>query len=184
MSNMKLHSDIEFEQMYKLSHICVDQNVMDNMFNFLRLRESLAYIYNEEGLPIEVKNLWVQNILIITASLVEALLQSSFERLKIICQGGRCKTSKNADLSDFMERDIKKIPFKQLIDMAEKYGKLNFSKELISELRYLRNNVHISNSRLILSQDRRLVASYANMAFEMFDTLVMSLHAFFKEFSH
>jgi hypothetical protein len=180
---MQLHTDNQYEQMYSLSNICVDQNMMDNMFNFLRLRESLAYVYNEKTLPPEVKNLWVQNILIITTALVEALLQSSFERLKILCKSGYCRNIQHLDTSDFMSREISRVPFKQLIDMAEKYGKLNISKKLINELRQLRNNVHISNSKSILSQDQRLVAGYANLAFEVFDTLVLSLHQYFKSFN-
>lgn len=183
MSNMKLHTDIELEQMYRLSHICVNQNVMDNMFNFLRLRESLAYIYNEKTLPSEVRNLWVQNLLIITASLVESLLQSSFQRLKIMIEKKIVKTSDSRQTEYLLSADFNKIPFSKLIDLADKYDMFHISKNLVSELRKLRNNIHISNSKIILDQDERLVASYANMAFEIFDHLVLSLNVFFSKTS-
>jgi hypothetical protein len=175
-----LSTDSTYNEMYGLNRICIEEVVMDNIFNFLRLRDSLVEVYNYHEMSKQLKSLWIQNILIITASIIEALLQQAFLRFKYICDNRSadcpiCSSKKTID-----ELDTKRTTFSNLILLAEKYEMLYFENKLVEDLRKLRNNIHISNSNFNLNSDKRLDYSYANFAFEVLDHTVVSLHSFFQ----
>jgi hypothetical protein len=170
-----LHDNTTLDKMYGLSNICVSQSILENMFHFLRLRESLAHVYNSDVLDDGIKNLWVQNIVIITGSLVEALLQSALERFKVIALKIGIKLN-----NQLLIEEINKIPFSQLIDITNHLGMFSISKYMLNDLRKLRNNIHISNSKIVLEKNKLLVAGYANFSFEIFDQLVINIHDYFK----
>lgn len=182
---LKLPNDQELDEQYNLSLICIEENVMDNMFHFLRLRIKLASLFNNNFIDKSIEKVWLQNIVIITSSLIESTLQQAFLRLNYLNDLGYVEIREKQYKEIISnKRKLKSLTYKRLIELSIELGFLsNISEKKLNNVRKMRNNIHISNSNIDLLEESKLSVNFLNDILNLFFDITSSVHLFLNSFN-
>lgn len=179
---MKISTNQELDYIYHLGDICFEQESLDNMFHFLKLREKLSHLYNEGFVEPELSKVWIQNIIIITSSLIETVLLQTLLRIKNLYDRKIIDILDVTILNELTEKSLTSFSYKKLIEFCIELGILSkISENKLNQVRKLRNNIHISNSNIDIEQDKRLNTSNLNDMLNLFLDVCESVFIFLSE---
>ncbi len=168
-----INDDFFYNELYFLSQICVEQSVLENLFNNLRIRDAMANLYNFFDFPQEIKKMWLQNIILLTSSLIEAVLYSALQNAKLIISEGRNRELKN----NF--KQILHLPEKQtysnMIDICTRYGIVDLAASEMHKIRKLRNFVHLYISNENFLENEFLKTGIINNVYQLFSNLCQNV---------
>ncbi len=144
-------TDNQINEIYKLDVICMEQVHLDNILSWIKLRDHMAMVYNSESIAKSLQPMWLQNILIVSSSIIEGLLQSTMIRMEYICN--RCNCGSINTCKVFNEI-IRENSYRDLISQVHAMGLLdNISEIELHDMRRLRNAIHICKEKVSTSDN-------------------------------
>lgn len=175
----KLSSNKELDTLYHLSYLIDDKVLLSNVYEYIKLRETLADVYNNKLIKNEMDRLWLQNIIIITAALIEAVIQASLTKLQNLLRTNRFSVPHINNHKNLLNKNITKTTFNDLLGFVQQYRMLKVDRTVIDKIRVLRNNIHISNLEINIKNNNKINLNYVSDSIEIFFIITESFFDYF-----
>lgn len=136
-----------FKDKYNLDQILQRSDITSNISYHLQLSDFLNYIINRFGIGLTVESMFYKLAMVNILSIIEALIYGAAKNLHSKCSDGN-ETCKHNTKCNYYISSPKKLNFNQIIDILTSKDILNLSseqKDLLKNLKKLRDNVHIWN---------------------------------------